>query len=259
LEHADTTRLEFTHQADAMSGHRLFTSGDVVDWFRDSVVASRGALVLDLACGPGIISAALAPYAQHVSGVDLTPRMIEHARERCSAAGLTNTEFQEASAEHLPFSADRFDSVVTRLSFHHFTDVPAVLSEIRRVLKPEGRLLIADIISSPNPAEAGLQDALENLRDPSHVRMLPETELVQMVQSAGFSIQSVDSLANEREFSEWAAIVSGARSLDSLEVVMRRLAENGVTAGIGLRTVNDGLFFDHHWRLVTAQKVFRSE
>lgn len=253
MTHNDITRSEFTHQAAAMAAHAKFTSGSVVDWFRESLVAIGPGRVLDLACGPGILAAELAPHADHLSGIDITPKMIELARDRCLSAGLANVEFHEGTVESLPFDANSFDSVVTRLSFHHFEDVPAVLSEVARILKPGGNLLVADIVSSSDPTDARLQNALENLRDPSHLWMFSEEALLKMLASASFSTESMTTASLERTFAEWAAIVANARSLESLEVVMRRLAEVGLEAGIGLRIIENMVHFDHHWRLILSR------
>jgi SAM-dependent methyltransferase len=68
---------------------------------------------------------------------------------------------------------------------HHFDRPARVTSEIFRVLRPGGSFVIADVISSEVPADAELQNAIEILRDPSHVRMLAGSELTALVEQAG--------------------------------------------------------------------------
>ena len=180
--------------------------------------------MLDLACGPGMLLASLASTMRLSVAADVTPKMIQMARAACRAASPVNTRFVESLAEYLPFATAALDCVVTRLSIHHFLDPSAVLREVKRVLKADGLLVIGDLVSSEDPAESRLHNALEQLRDPSHIRMLPESELLKVVTAAGFRVTSTDRWLQHRQFDEWAAIVANARSLQSLEVAMRTIA-----------------------------------
>ena len=74
--------------------------------------------------------------------------------------------------------------------------------------------------------------ALEKLRDPSHFRLLGETELTEAVESAGFRVDSTEAWQNRKTFTEWAAVVSAARSVEPLREVIRALALEGIHAGI---------------------------
>ena len=253
MSHEKVVRDEFARQAEAMAAAPVFTSEEVMGRFREALGSRPKGRVLDLACGPGILSAALAPQTASLLGVDLTPEMIRLARERCRKAGLRNVRFLEGPAEALPFAPATFDDVVTRLSIHHFQAPHAVLREVRRVLKPDGGLILADTVSSADPSESELHNALERLRDPSHVRMLSEPDLLQVVTEAGFAVVSAKRWRQHRRFEEWAAIVQGARSLGDLEVVMRALAGAGVAAGIDLRLSGGSLEFVHHYLLLVAR------
>jgi SAM-dependent methyltransferase len=124
--------------------------------------------VLDVACGPGIITVALAARAREVVAFVLTPEMLNKARQRCASAGARNVTFREGSATDLPFADNTFDCAATRLSLHHFENPGRVLDEIRRVLKPGGAFVVADVVSSEIPAKSALQNAIETIRDPSH-------------------------------------------------------------------------------------------
>ena len=106
---------------------------------------------------------------------------------------------------------------MTRLSIHHFLDPLIVLREVKRILKSDGVLVIADLISSEDPGEARLHNALEQLRDPSHIRMLPESDWLKVVNEAGFRVIATDRWLQQRQFGEWAAIVENARSLSRLK------------------------------------------
>jgi ubiquinone/menaquinone biosynthesis C-methylase UbiE len=139
--------------------------------------------VLDVACGAGAVACAAARTARHVTGIDLTPAMIERAASLQAESGLTNLAWHVGDVARLPFPADQFDVVVTRYSLHHFLRPAEVVAEMARVCKPSGRVAVADLVLPPDKAAA--YDAMERLRDPSHVRVLAEAELMQLLTAAG--------------------------------------------------------------------------
>lgn len=127
-------------------------------------------LVLDVACGPGLVTCEFARVAQHVTGIDLTGKMIEQARSRQREFGLNNLSWDIGTASSLPYPSNSFSTVITRYSFHHFLDPKAVLKEMTRVCKPEGVVLIADAALPTEKVDA--YNHMEKLRDPSHTQAL---------------------------------------------------------------------------------------
>jgi ubiquinone/menaquinone biosynthesis C-methylase UbiE len=238
-----------------MANAPAFSDAAITDRFKAAIASKASGVMLDLACGPAILLASLASTMRLSVGVDATPTMIQMARAKCRPASTANTQFVESLAECLPFATAAIDCVVTRLSIHHFLDPLIVLREVKRVLKSDGLLVISDLTSSEDPTEGRLHNALEQLRDPTHVRMLPESELLQIVNAAGFRVIATDRWLQQRQFKEWSALVENARSLQSLEVVMRTIAATDITAGIDLRVSADSVEFAHHWVFIAAQPV----
>jgi ubiquinone/menaquinone biosynthesis C-methylase UbiE len=140
--------------------------------------------VLDVACGPGLVACPLAEVARHVTGLDLTPAMIEQAQAKQRATGLTNLTWLVGDAVPLPFPDAAFSVVVTRYSFHHFLDPKAVLTEMVRVCRPGGRVAVIDVFTT-SPEQAEAYNRVEKLRDPSHVRALSLEELTGLCHVAG--------------------------------------------------------------------------
>lgn len=133
--------------------------------FHRYVFASRvagGRSVLDAACGEGYGSDLMARVARKVTGVDTSAEAIEHARARYPK---DNLEFRQADCCDLPFDADEFECIVSFETIEHLDRQEEMIGEFRRVLKPEGFLLIS------SPDKAVYSDA-RNFRNEHHVREL---------------------------------------------------------------------------------------
>ncbi|MFB3813049.1 MAG: class I SAM-dependent methyltransferase [Terriglobales bacterium] len=101
--------------------------------------------VLDVACGtgePAISLAAAMNGAGSVIGIDISPSPLEIAKERAAERGLTNVKFQQADAQQLPFAEGSFDRVTCRLGVMFFGDTQRAFAEMRRVLRPGGRIAL---------------------------------------------------------------------------------------------------------------------
>ena len=139
--------------------------------------------VLDVACGPGILACAFAKVARHVTGIDLTPAMLDRARALASEHRLGNVTWQQGDVLPLPYADAAFTLVVSRFAFHHLLDPGAVLAQMRRVCAPGGTVMVID--SAPAPDKADAFNAMERLRDPSHTRALPVVEHLALFAKAG--------------------------------------------------------------------------
>jgi ubiquinone/menaquinone biosynthesis C-methylase UbiE len=246
---------EFSRQAATLEGARFFNDAETLARMREAAALTPTSRVLDVACGPGIVVAALAPHAGEVVACDITPAMLERTAARCAKAGLTNVRCVPGTAEALPFEDASFDVVVTRAALHHFPDPAAAVREMARVLRPGGRAVILDSTSSENADESALHNALEILRDPSHARMLPKGELLALLPAAGLAQISLAEWDNGQTFDEWLKTANAPERAGPLGVVMSALANAGLDAGINLRHDASGkLCFEHHRVLVVAEK-----
>jgi SAM-dependent methyltransferase len=175
-------------------------------------------------------------------------------RRVCTKAGFNNVAFRSGDAENLPFKDAEFDGVVTRLAIHHFANPQRALDEMFRVLRPGGAAVIVDAVSSEDLDESKLHNAIERLRDPSHVRMLRASELDAGVSRAGFRNLEHATWDMDRELEEWLAIVDDPARVEPIRTVIRALAESGHTAGFGLSIDHGRVVFFHRWRLIKARK-----
>ena len=108
-----------------------------------------GATVLDLGCGAGtdlLIAAQMAGPQGRAIGVDMTAPMLDRARDGARAMGLANVELHEALIESVPVEDGSVDVVISNGVIDLVVDKDAVFAEIDRVLRPGGRLQVADVV-----------------------------------------------------------------------------------------------------------------
>jgi SAM-dependent methyltransferase len=120
-----------------------------------------GEHVVDVGCGAGIdsiIAARMVGPTGAVIGIDMTPAMVEKARAGAEEGELDNVEFRQGLAESLPVTDAWADVVISNGVLNLFPDKLAGLQEMARVLKPEGRLQIGDILVQKAVPEKGKQD-----------------------------------------------------------------------------------------------------
>jgi ubiquinone/menaquinone biosynthesis C-methylase UbiE len=197
IGHREKILDQFTRQAVPFSSAPAIRNQEALNRIVELAGAGPDDTVLDVACGPGLLVCAFARVVRHATGIDLTPAMLEQACELQRQQGLGNITWRQGDVLPLPFEDGQFSIVSARFAFHHFLDPLAVLKEMRRV---GGRIVVAD--SAPAGGKADAFNAMERLRDPSHVRAMPVEELRGMFRSAGLAEPGVESYRLEGELED---------------------------------------------------------
>ncbi len=238
-------RDAFTSQADTYADSAIIAADQARRRFVDFVAPAATDRVLDVATGPGFLALLFAERAAEVVGIDLTEAMLRRAEAERAARGLSNVRFEAGDAERLAFDGATFDCVTCGSAFHHFPDPPVVLREMVRVTRRGGKVALLDIITSEDTGKAALHNRLERERDPSHVRSLPLSELVDLFEQHGLRGIRTHTYQTARELGEWFAI--SRTPAEAAERIRREFIASiaGDTTGLQVSQRGDVVGFMH--------------
>jgi ubiquinone/menaquinone biosynthesis C-methylase UbiE len=205
MRHKQSIFKSFSSNAERYLTSPVHSAGTDLDFLARSVAALDQPKVLDLGCGAGHASFAIAPFAREVTAFDLTAGMLEVTAAAAKERGLSNISTTQGSVEELPFNGQRFDFVVSRYSAHHWNDVPRALQEVKRVLRPGGQVCVIDTTGAPSPLLDTHLQSVELARDPSHVRSYTESEWLSFFKAASFDARTEQKWRLALEFTSWVS------------------------------------------------------
>jgi ubiquinone/menaquinone biosynthesis C-methylase UbiE len=185
ISHHDRILDQFSRQAMPFSTAAPITDVNALRMIVEAAAPKPSDTLLDVACGGGIVVSAFAPHVKHATGIDMTPAMLDRARQHAAENNVANVSWDRGDVTALPYRDHTFDIVVTRFSMHHFLEPLGVMREMVRVCAAGGRVVVVDMYASDDPAKAAEWNRAERLRDPSHVRCLTLGELKELFRSAG--------------------------------------------------------------------------
>jgi ubiquinone/menaquinone biosynthesis C-methylase UbiE len=231
--HSEAVQDQFDPQAQAYLISPVHAAGPDLRAARERVEqhVSQEASVLDVGTGAGHLSFALAAVVARVVALDPSASMLATVRQAAADRGLTHIETCDAAS---------FDVVSTRYSAHHWLDVPLALREMRRVVKPDGFLLLIDLLGDDDPLLDTHLQSIELLRDTSHVRDRSIAQWQTLLRAAGFEDLEHATWDTRLDFTPW---VQRMRTPAALVAAIRAL-QTGAPAEVqrGLRIETDGSF-----------------
>lgn len=213
----DSIRRQFGDVAAQYATSPIHASGPDLEAMLAAVPLTGGERLLDAGCGAGHTALAFAPRVAEVVAVDLTEPMLAQARRLAAGRGLTNVTFQQGDIEDLPFPDASFDIVTSRYSAHHYPHPAAALREVARVLRPGGACLLVDVVAPDDPAQDTFLNAIELLRDPSHVRDHTAAQWLALLTGAGLRAEALGRWPLRLAFEAWVRRMNTpARSIAAL-------------------------------------------
>ena len=201
--HDDVVLEQYDARANAYLASAVHAAGADLDAMANLVGKRPGAIALDMGCGGGHVTFRLAPLVDSIVACDLSAPMLETVAAEAARRGLSNVVTKRTAAERLPCPDCAFDVVATRYSAHHWGGFHEGLAQMRRVLKPGGLALFADVVSPGRPLLDTWLQTLELLRDPSHVRNASEEEWRAALAANGFVVDAVTTYRLRLEFGPW--------------------------------------------------------
>lgn len=236
MSHASSIREQFTFQAAAYAKAQPINNEEILRRILELARPTKQDTVLDLACGPGILTCALAAKTKHATGIDLTPAMLDEARKLQADQGIANIDWVESDVNPLPFGDASFSLVVCRYAFHHFSDPLIVLREMKRVCREDGRIAVID--TAPAREKADAFNRMEKLRDNSHVRALAVEQMAELFVQADLPKPRIETLRMQGDLN---SLLQRSHCQPGEEARCRRLYEDALTDdGIDMQPRREG-------------------
>ncbi|MBE9166637.1 methyltransferase domain-containing protein [Pleurocapsales cyanobacterium LEGE 06147] len=195
---------------------------DTLSFLKNWAEIPSTATVLDIACGTGEFDRLLLNEhpTQQIVGVDISENMLAIAREKFQS--YPNVSFYVASASALPFANNSFDAIVSANAFHYFEDPDAVLQEMKRVLKPEGQVIILDWCK--DYLFCRIYDFFLKIFDPAYQQCYTQAEFHRLLVKAKFNIRR----ATKVRFG-WVWGLMAVTAMPDLSFISEQLREKLIT------------------------------
>lgn len=204
------------------------------DWLVERAAPKSGNDVLDVACGTGIVARRIAPVVGAegtVVGLDISPDMLDVARSAAGDAGL-EIEWRQGAAEALPFPDGAFDLAVCQFALMFFEDRPAALAEMRRVLRPEGRVVISVWQGlDRHPFYRALDDVIRQRLGTSGIGQIfgmgDVDELRTLMERAGLRDVGIEQVTMPARFPEPDLFLAGEIDVDTAAIPSMQVLDPG--------------------------------
>ncbi len=244
------SQAAFDDRVAAYAASPTHREGPTLDLTRESARANPGDLVLDVSTGTGFTAHALAAVSARVVAADIAPNMLRHTR----ATAPNEVRVVQTDTHILAFADRTFDVVTCRHAFHHYQDGRTAMTEMARVVRPGGRVVITDTISPDDAEVAETMHEIESLRDPSHVCNRYAGQILDLMTDVGLDIERDTHTRTEQDFDGWC-------SRTGVSDVLRRQLWRCFTESARVRAAFDARETDggrrFYWPVLVAAGVRR--
>ncbi len=245
----------FTGQARNFENKNMnFSKQEYLDYTVRCMNLSPRDCVLEAASGTCACGRAIAPFVQSVVCLDATPAMLAVGKEEAGKSRIANMQFVQGLVEEIPYDDRHFDAVLSRLAFHHFMDIERPFSEMSRVLKYGGQLVIIDMEAAAE-ALRGIEDRIETMRDPSHVKNRSQDEFLALYEKHGYAVAKREATTIPVSLNAWLALTNTPDPIGKeIENLMNDEICGGKPTGFRPYTQDGEIYFEQRWVLFIGKK-----
>lgn len=243
--HQDLIKTQFTQAAEAFAERSSgrFDVLNVVDFSR----MEPGQTVIEAGAGTANFISLFSEVAGLTAAFDLTSAMLLVARDK-----HPGVELVAADGMRLPLRSGSVDLATTAQALHHIFQPVEVLKELRRVVRPGGRVLVVDSVTTESIEEALAMNELDLLRDPSHAAFRSPSTMKVLVQAAGLSIVDEHLSVGQQRLSEW--IWPGEFAEGTLDKVRRFIEQRGHETGMKFESDGEDWVFERRRLMLLCAK-----
>ena len=251
----ESVQKSFSQQAANFETKRMsFSKQEYLDYIVKSIGLTGNENVLEAAAGTCVCGRAIAPHAGKVTCLDMTPAMMAVGEKAAKEKGLENISFVQGFVEKMPFDDETFDLVITRLSFHHFSEMEKPFSEMARVLKKGGRLVIIDMEAAKEELR-NIEDHIEILRDFSHVKNRSKKEFMELFEKYNIELKKNESTPIPVGLTPWTELTHPAPEVQKeITGLMKAELAGGEKTGFGPFLKDGEIYFKQCWLFLLGIK-----
>lgn len=239
-DHTAVVTDQFGPRSQAYVESSVHAQGEDLDAVTTIVERIAPTRALDLGSGGGHVTYRMALHAQSVVALDISAGMLAAVIATAQSKGLTNIETVQAPVEQLPFGDATFDFLATRFSAHHWRNFEAGLRQARRVVQPGATALFIDVFAPRSALLDTHLQAIELLRDGSHVRNYTVDEWIAALARADFSLQAIRTWKLRMDFEIWTDRMGTPETNKSAIRALQQAAPEEVRLHFGIE--KDGSF-----------------
>lgn len=252
---AKTIQKSFAEQARNFETKAMsFTKQEYLEHTVSCVKPQKTDTVLEVAAGTCACGRSLAPFVKSVTCLDMTSDMLAVGKEAAKKKGISNIDFVQGDAEKLPFSNSSFDIVISRLAFHHFSNPQRCFSEMSRVLKSGGKLVVIDMEAAEKTLR-DTEDKIETLRDLSHNYNLSKDDFWEMFEDNHLTVTAMNCTEIPVSLSAWLALTNTPEEISA--DISKRFAdeiEGCRLTGLNPYRKNGKIYFNQRWLMMIGVK-----